>query len=88
LEKIGTKIVRHGRSIIFRVAEVIVPRGLFQTILVAIAALLPLPSSSVVRGGAISGHFAARGLQRGLGGAALAGRVLARLSWEALGRMG
>ena len=43
LVKIGAKIVRHGRSIIFQMAEVMVPRGLFQQILDAIAALRPLP---------------------------------------------
>jgi len=43
LVKIGAKIVRHGRSIIFQMAEVIVPRQLFQKILAAIAALRPLP---------------------------------------------
>jgi hypothetical protein len=43
LVKIGARIVRHGRSISFQMAEVMVPRGLFQTILDAIAALRPLP---------------------------------------------
>ncbi len=43
LVRIGTKIVRHGRSITFQMAEVMVPRDLFQTILAAIAALRPLP---------------------------------------------
>jgi hypothetical protein len=43
--KIGAKIVRHGRSITFHMAEVMVPRGLFQQILTAIAALRPLPSA-------------------------------------------
>ena len=42
LVKIGAKIVRHGRSIIFQMAAVMVPRALFQTILSAIAALRPL----------------------------------------------
>jgi hypothetical protein len=37
------RIVRHGRSITFQMAEVMVPRDLFQTILGAIAALRPLP---------------------------------------------
>jgi Transposase DDE domain group 1 len=44
LVKIGAKIVRHGRSITFQMAEVMVPRGLFQQILDAIAALRPLPA--------------------------------------------
>jgi hypothetical protein len=43
LVKIGAKIVRHGRSIIFQMAEVMVPRALFQKILTAIAALQRLP---------------------------------------------
>jgi hypothetical protein len=43
LVKIGAKIVRHGRSITFQMAEVMVPRGLFKQILSAIAALRPLP---------------------------------------------
>jgi hypothetical protein len=42
LVKIGARIVRHGRSITFQMAEVGVPRTLFQTILGAIAALRPL----------------------------------------------
>jgi hypothetical protein len=37
------KIARHGRSITFQMAEVMVPRTLFQQILTAIAALRPLP---------------------------------------------
>ena len=40
---VGAKIVRHGRSITFQMAEVMVPRALFQEILGAIAALRPLP---------------------------------------------
>ena len=43
LMKIGAKIVRHGRSITFQMAEVMVPRALVQQILDAIAALRPLP---------------------------------------------
>ena len=41
--KIGAKIVRHGRSVIFQMTEVAVPRALFQTVLGAITALRPLP---------------------------------------------
>jgi hypothetical protein len=37
------KIVRHGRSVIFQMVEVAVPRALFQEILSAIAALRPSP---------------------------------------------
>jgi hypothetical protein len=43
LVKIGARIVRHGRSITFQMAEAMVPRDLFQKILGAIAALRPLP---------------------------------------------
>jgi hypothetical protein len=43
LVKIGAKVVRHSRSVIFQMAEVAVPRALFQTIFGTIAALRPLP---------------------------------------------
>lgn len=43
LVKIGAKIVRHGRSIAFQMAELMVPRALFQQILAAIATLRPSP---------------------------------------------
>jgi hypothetical protein len=43
LVKIGARIVRHGRSVTFQMAEVMLPRALFQQILDAIAALRPLP---------------------------------------------
>ncbi len=43
LVKIGARIVRHGRSVVFQMAEVMVSRGLFRSILGAIAALRPLP---------------------------------------------
>jgi len=43
LVKIAAKIVRHGRSIAFQMAEVTVPRALFQEILSAIATLRPSP---------------------------------------------
>ncbi len=33
LVKIGAKVVRHGRYVTFQMAEVAVPRGLFQEIL-------------------------------------------------------
>jgi len=45
LVKIGARIVRHSRSITFQMAEVMVPRDLFQQILAAIAALRRLPSA-------------------------------------------
>ena len=41
--KIGARIVRHGRSVIFQMAEVMVPRGMFREILAAVAALRPPP---------------------------------------------
>lgn len=41
--KIGAGIVRHRRSITFQMAEVMVPRDLFQKILGAIAEAPPLP---------------------------------------------
>jgi hypothetical protein len=43
LVKIGAQIVKHGRSITFQMAEVMVSRDLFQQILDAIAALRPSP---------------------------------------------
>ena len=43
LVKIGARIVRHGRSVTFQMAEVMVSRSLFQQILAAIAALRPSP---------------------------------------------
>ncbi len=43
LVKIGAKIVRHGRSVAFQMAEVMVPRALFQQILDAISALRRMP---------------------------------------------
>ena len=41
LVKIGAKVVRHGRYVIFQMAEVAVPRGLFHEILRLIAELRP-----------------------------------------------
>jgi hypothetical protein len=43
--KTGAKIVRHGRSITFQMAEVMISRGVFQQVLDAIGALRPLPSA-------------------------------------------
>jgi hypothetical protein len=45
LVKIGARIVRHGRSVIFQMAEVMVPRGMFREILAAIAALRLSPAA-------------------------------------------
>jgi hypothetical protein len=93
LTKIGAKIVRHGRSITFQMAAVMVSRGVFQHILDAIAALgaLPparcrapqsLPALTVGRGTA----FMCRSTQRNLrpdgnhGPVALAAGAVAALS--------
>jgi hypothetical protein len=46
LIKIGVKIVRHGRYVIFQMAEVAVPRELFQEILRLIDGLRPRPASA------------------------------------------
>lgn len=43
LVKIGAKVVRHGRSITFQMAEVMVSHDLFQQILNAIETLRPSP---------------------------------------------
>jgi hypothetical protein len=45
LVKIGARIVRHGRSEVFLMAEVMVPRGMFREILAAVAALRPSPAA-------------------------------------------
>jgi hypothetical protein len=42
LIKIGAKMVRHARSVIFQLAEVAVPRRLWSAILDAIAGLRPV----------------------------------------------
>ncbi len=42
LIKIGAKVVRHGRYITFQLAEVAVPRTLFEKVLSLIAGLRPL----------------------------------------------
>jgi hypothetical protein len=44
LIKIGAKIVRYGRYVIFQMAEVAVPRELFQEILRLIEGLRPRPA--------------------------------------------
>ncbi len=43
LVKIGAKVVRHGRYIAFQLAEVAVPRALFDEILWLISRLWPAP---------------------------------------------
>jgi hypothetical protein len=43
LIKIGAKVISHGRSIAFQMAEIAIPRQLFQEILRLIAELRPKP---------------------------------------------
>jgi len=44
LVKIGAKVVRHSRYVIFQLAEVAVPRELFAAILARIQRLAPAPT--------------------------------------------
>ncbi len=44
LVKIGAKVVRHSRYVIFQLAEVAVPRQLFAAILGRIQQLAPAPT--------------------------------------------
>ena len=46
LIKIGAKVVSHGRYIVFQMAEVAIPRQMFQEILRLIAELRLLPPSA------------------------------------------
>ena len=46
LVKIGAKVVRHGRYVIFQMAEVAVPKELFQEILRLIAEIIGDPNLS------------------------------------------
>ena len=43
LLKIGAKVVSHGRYVVFQMAEVAIPRQMFQEILRLIAELRPQP---------------------------------------------
>ena len=43
LIKIGAKVISHGRSIAFQMAEVVIPRQMLQEILRLIAELRPKP---------------------------------------------
>jgi hypothetical protein len=43
LVKIGARIVRHGRYVVFQLAEVAVPRAMFEEILRRIERLRPGP---------------------------------------------
>ena len=42
--KIGAKIVRHGRYVVFQMADVAIPRALFADILRRIDRLRPTPA--------------------------------------------
>ena len=44
LVKIGAKVVKHSRHVIFQLAEVAVPRELFAAILARIQRLAPVPT--------------------------------------------
>ena len=44
LIRIGAKVARHGRSITFQLAEVVIPRRLFAAILQLIDGLRPRPA--------------------------------------------
>jgi hypothetical protein len=44
LIKVGAKVVRHGRYVTFQMAEVAVPRQMYQVILRLIARLRVLPA--------------------------------------------
>ena len=46
LIKIGAKVVSHGRYVTFQMAEVAVPRQMFQEILSLMARLRPPPASA------------------------------------------
>jgi hypothetical protein len=46
LVKIGARIVRHGRYVVFQLAEVAVPRALFAEILRRVDCLRPRPRRS------------------------------------------
>jgi hypothetical protein len=46
LIKIGAKIVSHGRYVVFQMAEVAIPRQMFQEILRLIAELRPRPPTA------------------------------------------
>ena len=46
LIKIGAKVVSHGRYVVFQMAEVAIPRQMFQEILRLIAELRPQPPSA------------------------------------------
>ena len=47
LIKIGAKVVSHGRSIAFQMAEVAIPKNLFAAILQLITELRPPPEAAL-----------------------------------------
>ena len=51
LIKIGAKVVSHGRYVAFQMAEIAIPRQIFQEILRLIAELRPQPPPAAVRDG-------------------------------------
>jgi hypothetical protein len=48
LIKIGAKVVSHGRYVVFQMAEVAIPRQMFQEVLRLIAELRPQPPPAPV----------------------------------------
>jgi hypothetical protein len=46
LIKIGAKVIRHGRFVVFQMAEVAVPRQMFANILTLIARLRAPPAAA------------------------------------------
>jgi hypothetical protein len=50
LIKIGAKVMRHSRQVVFQMAEAVVPRELFRTILTALDCLCPsVPASGSMK---------------------------------------
>jgi hypothetical protein len=49
LIKIGAKVVSHGRYVVFQMAEVAIPRQMFQEILRLIAELRPQAASASMK---------------------------------------
>ncbi len=50
LIKIGAKVIRHGRYVIFQMAEVAIPRDLFADIMRRIDRLRPTPTPALPTG--------------------------------------
>jgi hypothetical protein len=64
LIKIGAKVVRHGRYATFNMAEVAVPRQMFQEILSLIARLGHRPREHQERGGSDATNYDSKGAPR------------------------